>query len=65
MANMISSPNGSVHVRCAPSPDVNRPIEVSKLSFQCALIRSSTMRNSSEIPSDVMIEGTMRLAIAE
>ncbi len=51
-ANMISRPNGSVQVRCAPKPEL----------YQAAS-RSST-RNSRPMPRLIRIEGTIRLAMA-
>ena len=67
---MISRPKGSVQVRCAPSPEVNVPALVVKPSVAHAerspthLIATSISRNSRPMPSDTMIDGTIRLATA-
>ena len=66
---MISRPNGSVHVSCAPRPELNRPsvvVKASPIAGQWASSQSfrpvSSSRNISPMPSDTMIDGMIRLA---
>jgi hypothetical protein len=61
---MIRRPNGRVQVRCAPSPEVNSPIAVVQSLAPLIMITSSSSRNSRAMPSEVMIDGMIRLAIA-
>ena len=69
---MMSRPKGRVHVRWAPRPEVKVPATVVKRSVIAAMpkaspshaMASSMSRNSTPIPSETMIEGTMRLATA-
>ena len=65
IANMISRPNGRVQVRWAPRPEVNSPIAVVRAPSERVLDRNRRAgRNSSAMPSEVMIDGMIRLAMA-
>ena len=64
IANMIKRPNGKVQVRCAPRPEVKSPIAVVQPSAPLLMMKSSSNRNSSAMPSEVMIDGMIRLAMA-
>ncbi|EWS63983.1 hypothetical protein Y695_02777 [Hydrogenophaga sp. T4] len=67
---MISRPNGSVQVRCAPSAEVNRPsavpysssVLVAPTASSNHLRPPSSRRNCRPMPSDTMMDGMIRLA---